>query len=173
MKLLVTQHIVQLLQRELDLAGRREIGGVLVGECLSADTFRLMDMSVQRTGGGATHFVREVEPHRTFLESFFDRTSRQFERFNYLGEWHSHPTVPALPSLTDITSMQSIVDDVAVGAGFAVLLITRKRFLGSLELSASAFRSGDAPRTIDLASCPTDGRVAAFRQVRRRKRHWI
>jgi hypothetical protein len=119
------------------------------------------------------HFVREVEPHRTFLGSFFDRTARQYERFNYLGEWHSHPTVPALPSMTDVTSMQSIVDDAAVGAGFAVLLITRKRFLGPLELSASAFRSGDAPCAIDLAPCPADARGAAFRQVHLRKRYWI
>jgi len=173
MKLLVTESFTDLLERELTQAGRREIGGVLLGERVSAGVFRITDASVQRSGGSATHFVRELEPHRTFVEAFLDRTGRDYSRFNYIGEWHSHPTVAPLPSFADIVSMQSIVEDEAVNAGFALLVIARRHFLGRLELSASVFRQGDEARFVNLAPCPSDSTPAAFRSAPLRKRFWI
>jgi len=50
MKLLLPPKIIRRVRREL--RGRwREIGGVLVGEHVGTDTFRIVDFSVQRKGG--------------------------------------------------------------------------------------------------------------------------
>src|SRR5690242_9125070 len=97
-------HPDQLLMLASALArnGSREIGGVLVGEHVAPNIFRLVDLSVQEHGGTAACFVRRPEHHKPFLDDFFLRTGKNYERFNYLGEWHSHPSFPAVPSHVDV-----------------------------------------------------------------------
>jgi len=142
--------IARRLVSELRSAGRREIGGLLMGEHVEGEVFRIVDISVQRHGGNSVCFVRRPEDHAAALEAFFESTCRDFTRFNYLGEWHSHPSFHASPSRQDLRSMQEIVEDPDVGVNFAVLLIVRSRGRDSLEASTTAFRAGTAPITVEL-----------------------
>src|SRR5262245_10767455 len=102
---------VQRLADELVEARDREIGGVLVGEQLAPDAFRLVDFSVQRSGGTETCFVCDPSEHEGFLSDFFSRTGANYSRFNYLGEWHSHPLFSVTPSPRDLLQMQTLVDE--------------------------------------------------------------
>lgn len=145
MHLLLTHPIARRLQRELRRASRREIGGLLMGEHVHEDVFRIVDISVQRSGGSATCFVRHPHQHAAELNEFFDRTGSDYRKYNYLGEWHSHPSFSPQPSQTDVDTMQSIVSDTSVGANFLVLLIVRLDEHGSLQMSANAFRSNASP----------------------------
>ena len=77
------------LRKCLRGAGRREIGGILMGEQVAPDHFRIVEFSVDDQSGTTAHFVRSPEYHSKALESFFRRTEFDFNRFNYLGEWHS------------------------------------------------------------------------------------
>lgn len=135
-------------------AGPREIGGVLVGEHLEGDTFRIADLSVQHSGGSAAHFLRDLEQSQMFLSEFFSKTGNDYARFNYLGEWHSHPSFSPLPSSEDVATMLSIVRDPQVGVHFAVLMIATLRGQSNIELSATAFRSTAKPEpaTVELES---------------------
>ena len=170
MNILVPGAVTDRLHRELRAAGRREIGGVLVGEHVEGDQFRLADLSVQHRHGDSHRFVRDPEEHRAFLAAFFDRTGHDYTRYNYLGEWHSHPNVVALPSTQDVSSMREIVADPAVGAAFAVLLIARSRPWRGLELSASVFVPHEAPKIASLSPDPLSARGRAFREVQARPR---
>jgi hypothetical protein len=146
MRLLLPVVLVERLKRELRSAGTREIGGVLVGEHVRDDVFKIVDLSVQRCGGSEAHFTRDLANSRAFLAEFFARTGNDYERFNYLGEWHSHPLFSVHPSEPDFATMFEIVEDSAVGAHFAVLVIVRLRRLWStLEISATVFSSNTAP----------------------------
>jgi [CysO sulfur-carrier protein]-S-L-cysteine hydrolase len=150
MKLLVPRTIVERLKREL--RGRsREIGGVLVGEHVENETFRIVDISVQVSGGTAAHFVRDPVLHKAFLDDFFQRTGHDYQRFNYIGEWHSHPAFTPLPSGEDFTTMLELVRDPAVGVNFAVLIIARLGLWSGMQLSATTFRNGHAPEPADVA----------------------
>lgn len=149
MKLLLPLKVIKRLKREL--RGRhREIGGVLVGEHVSGDVFRIVDISVQLNGGTAAHFVRDPEHHRAFLVDFFARTGHDYQRFNYLGEWHSHPRFLPLPSGEDFDTMLQIVADPAVGANFVVLIIARLHSWGRLEISATLFRPRTRPESVSV-----------------------
>lgn len=150
MKLVLPTRIARRLERELRRAGTDEIGGVLMGEHVGPDTFRIADLTLDRGGGSFARFVRGVWRHRLGLEAFFRRTGNQFTKFNYLGEWHSHPSFPLDPSGADLSAMRAIVDDPAVGASFAVLMIVRLSDLykaphcgGALDAQASLFRPAD------------------------------
>jgi proteasome lid subunit RPN8/RPN11 len=131
---------------------------VLVGEHVTNDLFRIVDISVQLSGGTAAHFIRDPEHHRAFLTDFFSRTRHDYKRFNYLGEWHSHPKFEPLPSGEDFVTMLDLVGDPEVGVNFAVLIIARLHRWGRLELSATLFRSGVMPEPISVEVDAAPGR---------------
>jgi integrative and conjugative element protein (TIGR02256 family) len=145
MQLLLTSPITQRLQRELRKAGRREIGGLLMGEHVQGEVFRVVELTVQHSGGTTACFIRHPHEHQAELERFFERTGADYKRFNYLGEWHSHPSFAPLPSETDVQTMQSIVSDPSVGANFLILLIVKLAGRQTLQISATAFRPDALP----------------------------
>lgn len=138
MKIALPRKIAAKFKKVLRRAGRREIGGILMGEQLEPGIFRIIDFSVDEKSGSVVHFVRSVEDHQASLEKFFSKTDHDFSRFNYLGEWHSHPSFSVQPSNTDIVSMYSLVNN-EQNINFAVLLILKLRFSFLLESSVTIF----------------------------------
>ena len=116
-------------------SGPRETGGMLFGEHLSEDVFRVVEATVAGTGT-VSSFVRGILTGLGHLDRFFRRTRRDYQRFNYLGEWHSHPSFALYPSTTDDRTMLDIVNDPRTGARFAVSLIVK---LSDGEILANAF----------------------------------
>jgi [CysO sulfur-carrier protein]-S-L-cysteine hydrolase len=155
MKILLAAQIVRRLHRELRRAGTKEIGGLLMGEDLGDGAFRVVDISVQRSGGTHACFIRNPQDHKVYLEAFFTRTGRDYTRFNYLGEWHSHPSFEASPSGTDITTMQSIVSDPDVGVNFLTLLIA-KRSGKQIEATATVFMVAAAHYSVPVLAEPDE-----------------
>lgn len=151
MKLLLPQRVIKRLKRKL--RGRiNEVGGVMVGEHVAAaDTFRIVDISFQKRGGTIAHFVRDPAHHKVFLAEFFKKTGYDYKRFNYIGEWHSHPTFDPLPSGEDFVTMYDIVEDPDVGVNFAILIIARLKGWRKLELSATLFRAGVMPEPVQVS----------------------
>jgi proteasome lid subunit RPN8/RPN11 len=138
------------LEKELSRAGTREIGGVLVGEHVADGEFRIVDLSVQHSGGNVSSFVRKPEKHRRFMKRFFRRTGADYARFNYLGEWHSHPLYMPVPSTVDLAQMQQIAEDGPDAPLFAVLLIIRLDGRKGIEFGAMAFSAGATPTPIEI-----------------------
>lgn len=140
----VARRLVDALKR----AGVREVGGVLMGEHVEGEVFRVVQVTSEQPGTVAT-FVRTIWGAVTSLRRYFARTGHQYTRFNYLGEWHSHPSFRLDPSERDSETMWGIVEDPEVGANFAVLLIIRLQ--GShLEGQAFVYLPGKAMRPASL-----------------------
>jgi integrative and conjugative element protein (TIGR02256 family) len=137
------------LRQALRAAGRREIGGVLMGEQIVPGHFRIVDLSIDKDTGGRAHFVRSPEAHSEALEAFFQRTGNAYDRFNYLGEWHSHPGFPVTPSLQDAGSMMELVGGDR-DIDFAVLLIVRLEWWFSIASSCTLFCRGFAPSAVKI-----------------------
>lgn len=150
MQLIVPRAVAERLGRELRKARRREIGGLLFGEHIGGEEFRVVDISVQRGGGSPVHFIRDPAQHKPQLDEFFERTGRDYTRFNYLGEWHSHPSFAPLPSSEDKATMRDILTNPDVGVNFLVLIIARLHHQ-SLQLSATGFMP-DGGLLVDLVS---------------------
>lgn len=125
------------LANELKRAGRKEIGGLLLGEHTGGETFKIVEITLQTGRGTTSHFERDPESHRQQLDAFFHPTGNDCARFNYFGEWHSHPSFAPLPSSTDLESMETILADESVGANFLVLLIVRLVRGEGLAMSAT------------------------------------
>ncbi|MCA9902742.1 MAG: Mov34/MPN/PAD-1 family protein [Anaerolineae bacterium] len=151
--ILVPQKIREQLCAVLQAAGDNEIGGVLMGEHVEDNTFRVVEISVQSQRGTRSYFLRQLREAIFHLAGFFQRTNHNYRRFNYLGEWHSHPRFFLRPSATDKETMWDLVQDKQVGANFAVLLIVRLTN-GTLDAAATVYlpdyRSMQAELVFDL-----------------------
>lgn len=120
-----------------------------MGKHIQDNIFRVADITVQLSDGSHACFTRNLDEHTAQLSDFFERTGKDYKRYNYLGEWHSHPSFIPLPSETDFQTMQSIVSDPQVGANFLVLMIvrlSRKR----IEVSAHSFTRNATPKKVEL-----------------------
>jgi hypothetical protein len=131
----------------LTRAGLREIGGVLMGEHVGVDTFRVRDITIQYNGGTFAAFVRFVEGILGPLQAFFRTTKHDYTRFNYIGEWHSHHSFALRPSGRDDATMRDIVDDPQLGAHFIVLLLAKLNNDNRLEFGVTVYQPGARPLT--------------------------
>lgn len=155
MKLRIAQKILDGWAKALRRARRREIGGVLFGEHVGEADFRIVEATTQARGGNDVAFQRKAGKARRDLKSLARRHGDDPERFNYLGEWHSHPNAPAAPSRVDEITMYQLLADPGTNVNFLVLLINRLNDQGALELSAVAYLASGhkIPCDIVVESC--------------------
>jgi proteasome lid subunit RPN8/RPN11 len=129
--LVLPADIARKLQDALARSEKREIGGVMMAEHVAVNTFVVRDLTIHRRGTFAS-FIRRIEEALATLTRFFESTRRNYERFNYIGEWHSHPSFEPSPSDRDHRSMMEIILDRSVGANFIVLMIVKLSPQGAL-----------------------------------------
>ena len=139
MKIFLPNQIERRLILALEKAGAKEIGGVLMGEHIGEAEFRIVDLTIQKKRGTFAFFVRLVSDAVVSLQRFFKQTGYNYRKFNYLGEWHSHPSFPPTPSPKDVQSMLEIVTDTNIGANFVILLIIRSKDAQEIEATATTF----------------------------------
>lgn len=149
MKLQISQTLLSRLTSELAKAGDVEIGGMLFAEHLGGPEFRLHNFSVQHDGGDQACFTRDPAMHAEHIARFHEETGHDYTRFNYLGEWHSHPSFSVAPSFRDVRQMQKIASDPQHELMQAVLLIARLDG-NKLEVAAMYFRKSHRPEGVKL-----------------------
>jgi len=145
MRIELSPDIERRLRTALRAAGRREIGGMLLAEQLAEGKFSVVDFSLDSFSGSHTKFRRDPAAHQKTLDEFFRRTGHDYRRFNYLGEWHSHPSFSVEPSTEDVETMNDIVTDPSSVISFAILLIVRLRFWLWLDYSLTVFAQNQTP----------------------------
>ncbi len=147
MQLLIPPEIVQHMVDALRQAGRREVGGILMGEHVGPDTFRVKELTIQRKAGTFAAFRRMVAEILGPLFAFFDTTKHDYTRFNYIGEWHSHHSFALIPSERDHNTMHDIVMDHRVGARFVLLLLVKLDHHGQFEGRITVYQPNKLPYT--------------------------
>jgi hypothetical protein len=113
------------LRQALAAAGTKEIGGQIFGEQLAPSDFCACELTFQKRHGTFARFVVDLLQAARDAVRFFDRTEHRYTRFNYIGEWHSHPSFEVRPSGTDVAAMRDLVRDPEFRGHFAVLMIVR------------------------------------------------
>jgi hypothetical protein len=108
---------------------------MLFGEHEGDERFTVVEATAHGIGRFAG-FVRIVADGFIRLDRFFRKTGRDYRRFNYLGEWHSHPSFALRPSATDDATMIGIVENPATRAHFVALVIVK---LDGNKLQGAAF----------------------------------
>ncbi len=151
MRLRLPRDQINLLIAALRRAGKKEIGGQIFGEQLMPSDFRAIEFTVQKRPGKFAQFIIDLVQAAQDAARFFERTDHHYSRFNYIGEWHSHPSFEVQPSSRDIATMRALVSDLEFKGNFAVLLIVR---LDNDRLDYSAWlfepKGSEQPITLDI-----------------------
>lgn len=98
---------------------------MLFAEHTVDEEFRVFEVTATAPAGRFASFVRAISEGMARVEDFFRRKKRAYTRFNYLGDWHSHPAFALRPSGTDDETMPNRVNDAGAGALFVVLVFRR------------------------------------------------
>ena len=173
MKIRISRRIADGLVRDLQTARSREIGGVLFARQLGEGDFRVLEATRQLGDGTPASFCREGTQARNDILTFHRQYGERPQEFNYLGEWHSHPDGPLLPSPRDHVTMIQLLADQAGAAHFLVLMIARLSRAGSLEIAALAYLATgqQLPCEVELetesGTMMTDARGSMFISYRR------
>lgn len=132
--------IVERWVADLKQAGAREIGGVLFGEQIDEGDFRVLEATRQRfRGGTAMTFRRRGGAARRKILALHRQVGENPERFNYIGEWHSHPNASTWPSLQDEITMYNLLADQGEAVNFLVLLIVELDSRARLHIGARTY----------------------------------
>jgi [CysO sulfur-carrier protein]-S-L-cysteine hydrolase len=137
MQILLPADVIETIATELKRCGKRETGGLVFAEHIGGSTFKVVEVTIQKSVGTTVEFVRDPAQHKAQLDAFFARTGDDCTRFNYFGEWHSHPTFSPIPSGQDLRAMRSILEDPDTGATFLVLMICRLDSNSGLNLTVT------------------------------------
>lgn len=132
------------LQFYLTQGGKREIGGWLVAEQIAPGEFELVGLTVDLEVGTRDRFDSLPEPHSEQMDRILLENSGRAGRVDYLGEWHSHPTFPPIPSKMDLASMTDMVEN--SGPSFGALVIVRLIGNASIEATITTFQRGQLPK---------------------------
>lgn len=100
----------------------KEYGGVLIG-----------NYSKDKKSANIYHIIhpKTFKNSTSFFEANIVTINQEIRRYYeeskgeliYLGEWHSHPNMPAIPSSTDLNAMYKIVKDKGVKIASPILII--------------------------------------------------
>lgn len=99
-----------------------EIGGILIGYRKRTNLFVISDVTIADDIGkfSIKRFIREpLKSIRILLKLFNAKI------YNYIGEWHSHPSYELYPSIGDVDTMKGILNDSRYGVNFVLLIITK------------------------------------------------
>lgn len=149
MRLRLPAELAKYLYEALRKAGNKEIGGQLYGEQLAPSDFRVTEITFQKRPGTFARFVVDLVQAACDATGFFNRTGHRYARFNYIGEWHSHPSFDVQPSGTDIAAMRDLVRDHEFQGNFAILLITRI-YQGKIIAGSWLFDPSGREQTVNL-----------------------
>ena len=142
MRLRIPNELIERWRTELSRAGETEIGGVLFGEQLTEGDFRIVEARRQRFRGGTrTSFHRRGVGARKQILALHKQFGSDPKRFNYLGEWHTHPHAPVWPSLQDEVTMYQLLADQGDAVNFLVLVILTLDEEERLQIGAMTFLS--------------------------------
>jgi [CysO sulfur-carrier protein]-S-L-cysteine hydrolase len=136
------------LRIHLKKGGNREIGGWLVAEQTAPGKFELVGLTVDLEVGTRDRFDSLPEPHSQQMDRILLENSGRAGRVDYLGEWHSHPTFPPIPSQIDVAAMTDMVEN--NGPSFAALVIVRLMADASIQATITTFKRGQLPEAGQL-----------------------
>ena len=131
------------MQGFLKKGGIREIGGWLVAEQIAPGEFELVGFTVDLEVGTRDRFHSFPSLHTDQLDQLLAENGNRMGRVDYLGEWHSHPTFPPVPSEMDMAAMIDMVEN--SGTSFAALVIVRLLSAAKIEATITTFQRGEPP----------------------------
>ncbi len=148
MEIIIPKEITLRLIKQISKYSPLETKGALFAEDLGNDTFKIDEVYLEPKPGTTT-FVKLYINHEyvTFQKNYHKLRNNNFSKYNYIGDWHSHPLFECYPSSYDVSEVEK--DMKQSNAIFLVQLIL-KVFNGKLVGNAFYYSHEKSAKRIKL-----------------------
>lgn len=122
MTIVIPKEISELLKKELDFMGQNETKGSFFAERIDNDLFEVNEIYFSKKRGTFS-FIKMIigDEYKKFQKKYHEKYSFDYEKYNYIGDWHSHPSFSCFPSTYD--KKEAIDDFKKSNANFIVQFI--------------------------------------------------
>lgn len=132
MKIIVPKEISERIYKQVDKNGVNETKGALFAEQTGNEEFLIEDVYMSKTKGN-TVFSNLINncAYKRFEKKYFKKHSFDYEKHNYIGDWHSHPLYECVPSNFDKKElMEELSKSNAIFLIQVILKIENKQLIG-------------------------------------------
>lgn len=120
----IPKPISELLKRELEVMNQNETRGSFFAERVNGALFKVNDVYFSKKRGTFS-FIKMLigDEYKKFQKNYHKKYFFEYEKYNYIGDWHSHPSFSCLPSSYDIA--EAIDDFKKSNANFIIQIIIK------------------------------------------------
>jgi len=124
LEIIIPAKITSLIKKHIDKYSPLETKGALFAEHLGDNIFKIDSVYLEPKPGTTTYVKLVVNRvYQAFQNSFHKKHQYHFSKFNYIGDWHSHPLFECIPSSFDVEEVQKDLKN--SNANFLVQLILK------------------------------------------------
>ena len=124
MKIIIQNDVKTKLYEALTKAGINEIKGACFAYNSSPNVFEIEEVYISPVQGtfAFSNLIINYK-YKKFERDYFKRHNYDYEKHNYIGDWHSHPSFDCIPSQYDI---KEVLDELSKSnANFLIQLILK------------------------------------------------
>ena len=119
-RVILSEAVAAKIRDGIPRASQIEAGGVMLGEHVGDNTFRVTDVSLKL--GRHRYYYCDPPEHQPFVDEFLARFPDR-KRFGLLGTWHSHPSGIAMPGRGDLRTLKDKMTSPLCDLSFMVMMI--------------------------------------------------
>lgn len=123
MKIIVKKEVADKIKKAVKKAGKKEIKGACFAEKIDDNIFEIEDVYISKIGSFSFSNLVVSFKYRMFENKYFKKHSNDYEKHNYIGDWHSHPSFELVPSSYD---KKEVIDELSKSnAHFLIQIIVK------------------------------------------------
>ena len=148
MEIIIPKKISLKLKKQISKYSPLETKGALFAEDLGNDTFRIDEVYLEPKPGTTT-FVKLFinQEYVSFQKNYHKLRKNNFSKFNFIGDWHSHPLFECFPSSYDIREVE---EDIKKSNAIFLVQLILKVIKGKLIGNAFYYTRGLSAKKITL-----------------------
>jgi proteasome lid subunit RPN8/RPN11 len=133
LEIIIPKKISLILIKQISKHSPLETKGALFAEDLGNDTFKIDGVYLEPKPGTTTFVKLYInQEYVSFQKNYHKFRKNNFSKYNYIGDWHSHPLFECLPSSYDVSEVEEdIKKSNAIFLVQLILKVLKGRLVGN------------------------------------------
>ncbi len=149
MEIIIPKKISLILIKQISKHSPLETKGALFAEDLGNDTFKIDEVYLEPKPGTTTFVKLYInQEYLSFQKNYHKFRKNNFSKYNYIGDWHSHPLFECLPSSYDVSEVE---EDIKKSNAIFLVQIILKVLKGRLVGNAFYYTRETSAKKVKLS----------------------
>jgi proteasome lid subunit RPN8/RPN11 len=149
LEIIIPKKISLILIKQISKHSPLETKGALFAEDLGNDTFKIDEVYLEPKPGTTTFVKLYInQEYLSFQKNYHKFRKNNFSKYNYIGDWHSHPLFECLPSSYDVSEVE---EDIKKSNAIFLVQIILKVLKGRLVGNAFYYTRETSAKKVKLS----------------------